>query len=773
MPRFSDPERGLGGKIGPRLVDLAVRATLATRAGLSVHEARVRQAATQAIIDRAGHETADHYRPLLEGLLRGDHGPVHPDMHAYLRRTAAGTHQWQSLSALLGGGLQSALSDAIGNAVAPVAYAINRAGPNLNAEPSVWAAGVAAGYADFGTGQGVAHDNGLGGGNFSMMVDLAAQIPGADILAELVNRGLIGEEEALTWLHHAAVPPQLRGAVMDLRHQLLSPPDAALAVLRGSISHGEGQAIAARNGYSASQFDIILNNTGEPLGLEQLLEARRRGAIDTPTLKRGILQSRVRDEWVPVAEKLIYSPMPTADAADAALRGHLTQDQAAAIAEQNGLEPGQWAPYFANQGNPPAPEQLLELLRRGLIGQARAELGLREGRTRDEWIANVLDLQSEPMPTADAFDAWQRGHITAERAEQIARENGLMARDIAPAMANVGNPLALEQLLEAWRRKVIDETRVDTGLREGRLRDDWIATAKQLRYSPMSTADAVDAAIQNWLTVDRAREIATMNGLMPDQFDPLYKTAGEPLSRTELTELVQRGEISRARMEQGLRESRIKDTWIPDAMRLVDRLPQEFQVANLIKAGVVDHARAIALMMDLGYSAQVSAELVAQAESEATGEHRRLAQGQIGQLYAAKIIDRATAAKMLEGLHFTAASAQLVLTLADHTRRMRILDTGISGIRSHYLAHHLTDVQAAADLVALEVPADARDLYLKVWEIERASAVKTLTEAQTYKAFTKNMLDPKDPKRNRALALARLENMGYDETDATLLLDGA
>ena len=773
MPRFSDPERGLGGKIGPRLVDLAVRATLATRRGLAPHEARVRQAATQALIDRAGHEVADHYRPLLESLLAGEHGPIHPDMHAYLGRTAAGTHQWQSLSALLGGGLQSALSNAIGNAVAPVSYAINRAGPNLNADPGTWAAGVAAGWADFATGQGVAHDNGLGGGNFQMMVDLASQIPGPDQLAQLVNRGVISEEEALTWLHHAAVPASLRGAIMDLRHQLLSPADAALAVLRGNISEGEGRSIAGRNGYTAAQFDIILNNTGEPLGLEQLLQARRRGFIGDATLKRGILQSRVRDEWVATAEKLAYSPMPTADAADAALRGHLTEAQARTIAEENGLIADQWPAYFANQGNPPAPEQLLELLRRGYIGLERAQLGLREGRTRDEWIASVIDLQYEPLSTADAIDAWLRGHLSKEQAEQLARENGLLPRDIPAALANAGSPLALEQLLEAERRGFITESRLEQGLKEGRLRDDWIPTAKQLRNSPMSTADAVDAAIQNWLTEDQARKIAEENGLEPGQFGILLKTAGSPLSRTELTELVQRGKISRARMEQGLRESRIKDSWIPDAMQLVDRLPQEFQVAALIKAGVIDHARAIALMMDLGYSRQTAAELVLQAETEATGEHRRLAQGQVSQLYASHIIDRATAAGMMEALHYTAASAQLVLDLADHTRRMRILDTGITAIRSQYLAHRVTDLEAAADLVALEIPSDARDLYLKVWGIERQAVTKRLTEAQVYKAFTKAMFDPRDTKKNREIACQRLMQLGYSEADATLLLDGA
>lgn len=770
----------LGDKIGPKLADLVLRYQLAARRGLAPHEAKVRQVAAQALIDRAGHEVADHYEPLLRPLLAGEHGDMHPLMKEHLSRASAGSHQWHSLSSLLGMGMQSALSGAISNAVAPIAYEINSIGPNLNADPQVWAAGVAAGYADMGTGQSVAHKNGLGGGNFGLMVNLAAAIPDAGTLQQLVNRGIISEDDALSWLHKAAVPEALRRDVMALRRQLVTPADAALAVLRGNISRARGNEYANASGLNDDDFGLIISNTGEPLGLMQLLEAYRRGIINEETLKRGILQSRVRDEWIPAAIALRYEPMSTADAADAALRGHLTQAQAKTIAEQNGLRPDDWAPYFANQGNPPADIQLLELWRRGFINEQQVDKGLREGRVRDEWIPQVKDLRYEPLSTADAIDAWLRGHLTRQAAETIVEENGLLPRDVTAAFDNAGSPLALEQLLEAYRRGFITEQRLETGLRESRLRDDWIGTAVQLRHSPMSTADAIEASIQGYITKDRASKISEQNGLDPADFGPLWDTAGQPLSRTELEELYNRGEIPADVVRQGLRESRLKDKYVDDALKLHVRLAEPREVTAALTDGVITREQAIKMLGDMGYQHDTVTMLIAAAETKATGPHRQLMTGEISALYSDRIISRERATGLLEQLHFTAQSAGMILDLADYQLQRRILNSGITAIRSHYLAGRIDEVTAAADLHALNLPPSASSTYLKVWSLDKLAHPKQLTEAQIIKAYKLTLFVPENERttpqgtqRNTEIAKDRLVALGYSPGDAQLLMDGA
>lgn len=57
-------DRQLGDKLGPKLAQLMSDAVIRTRRQLAPHEARVQQAALQALIDRAGHEVAGLWRPL-------------------------------------------------------------------------------------------------------------------------------------------------------------------------------------------------------------------------------------------------------------------------------------------------------------------------------------------------------------------------------------------------------------------------------------------------------------------------------------------------------------------------------------------------------------------------------------------------------------------------------------------------------------------------------------------------------------------------------------
>lgn len=766
-------DRDLGGKIGPRLVDLIVQATLATRRGLAPHEARVRAAGTQAVIDRSGAELADLIRPLLADHLADPDNGLHPDLQEYLAKVIAGTHQYHTWGGFAFGLSQSLLSNVLSNALAPLVYKVNRASTNMALDPQTTAAAWAAGLIGQGQLWNVGAGFGYGADVMNTLADLAQSVPPGDVLGDLVNRGLIDGENALYYLHRSGVPEQLRDPILQQRYQLLTGADLALASLRGDMTPAAAAAAAAEAGWTPARFGTLLANTGEPLGLEQLLEAYRRGYIDEARLERGIRQSRVRDEWIPTAQKLRYVPMSTADAADAALRGHLDQAQARAIAEQNGLLPDQWAPYYANQGNPLAPEQLLELWRRGFIDQSRVELGLREGRTRDEWIPDALKLRTRRLPTADAIDAWLRGHLDHDQAAIIAEQNGLAKEDLAAAFGNAGNPLSLTDLMDAWRRGYIDQATFERGFRESRYRDEWAPTAVRLRYSPMSTADAIETAVQGYLTFDQAAEIAQQNGLEPSQFRPLYERAGNPISPGEAATLFNRGLIDRTQYATALRESRLKDKYIPQAIELHVRLPQEYQIVQMLKAGAIQSGDALKLLEQLGYTAWVSGRVVAEATATGTSKHKETSQAQTIALYEALLIDHETAAAHLALLGYDTATAQLLLDLADHNRHQKILNTGLASVRKQYLAWNATDLEVRADLLALAIPTDAIDLYLQVWTLERKGQVRTLTEAQVVKAYTKSLFNATDPDDNQAQACARLTQLGYSPDDATLLLAGA
>jgi hypothetical protein len=770
----------LGGKLGPRLVSLLTDATVRSRAALGPHEARVRQAATQALIDRAGEEVAGLWRPLTAKVLADREGQLHPIMARHLERISSGAHQWEALAGHLQMGAVSAVSSALSNVLFPVIGELNLLDRNLPVDAQTGAAAVAAGLAPYELGDQNAGVWGYRSDAFAILHDLAQSIPPPDIIAQMLQRGLIGEAEAAKWITRSALPAELHGAILGLRRQLLPPAEAALAVLRGVITHAQGETIAARGGVDAGDFAIMIADTGEPLGLMQLLEAYRRGFIDDKQLEAGIRQSRVRDEWIPTAKALRYGPVSTADAVDAALRGHLAWGEAGKIAAANGVEPAQFKILQDNAGAPPADMQLLELWRRGAISETLVDEGLRQGRLRDSWSGAVKQLKYEPLSSADAIDAWLRGHIGQGEAEAILEENGLLPRDVPAALANAGNPLALMQLLEALRRGFIDQATFEKGFRESRYRNEWASVALKVAYSPMSTADAVDASVQGHLTKQEAQSIAHQNGLENSSFEALWQTAGSPLSRTEAQTLYNRGLLTEADVAQALRESRLKDKYVAAALQLHVREPEPRAVTTALEEGAITRDQANKYLADAGYDHDVIAMLITTAEARSTGGHRQLMTGQVQALYSDRIINAGQAADMLAKLHYTAESAQLIIGIADYLRHHKILQSGIAAIRSHYLAGRITGAVALGDLQELGLPADARDTYLQVWQLDKLAHPKQLTAAQIVKAVKLNLFTTEpaaDPAglaaANRAAGHDRLVALGYDDTDAELLLNGA
>jgi hypothetical protein len=588
----------LGHKLGPKLSDLMVRATIAARTSLGPHEARVTAAALQQLIDRAGHEVGSLYRPLVADALKS--GQLPDEIHAMVDKATSGRHQWQALIGLsgLGGAVASPIGAAIGAAGAPFLQQTMRAFPYLIPGVGELAAMAQKGIITFGFGADQAKAQGYDEPWFQRLVELAQLMPDAASLFDMVNRGLLNADQMDLVLERAGMPATFATALKELRHVLLPPADAALAVLRGNMTPAAGVEAAARAGVDAGDFGILIGNTGEPLGLDQLLEAFRRRFIDQPTLERGIRQSRVRNEWIPTAVKLRFQPMTTADAVMAAVQGHISLPQAKSYAEQNGLDPA--------------------------------------------------------------------------------------------------------------------------------------------------------------------------------DFQALYDTAGEPLSRTEMEQLYNRGEVTLAEVEQALKESQVKNKYVGAAVKLHVRLPPERTVVAMISHGVLTHAEGIRMLMDLGYTAQVAAQLYAEGTTARAGAHGILPEGQVIALYDLGGITRAAAVGMLEKLNYAPAVAEQLVAIADLRASVKLQQQAVDAIRGRYVAHHIDDLMARAMLADLDVTAVKVTHYLKIWAIERAAAVRQLTPAQIIKAQKLDLFGDTDKTTGHSpTAEKRLVALGYSPGDAALIVAGA
>lgn len=218
-----------------------------------------------------------------------------------------------------------------------------------------------------------------------------------------------------------------------------TPADLADMVVRGIKSQADAAAEALKSGINGQRFDDLVHLTGEPIGLEQGLEAVRRGympvadaGLDAPSLERLVRTGRVYNYWLPVIEKLAEVPITPGEAVNAALRGQAPLADMQAEAFASGVNAERFTILLDSAGRPPSPTELLEMVRRGEIPQRGVgpqelslEQGIHEGDTKNKWFPIYQKLLEYRPPPRITITLYKSGAITAEQAQGYLQDAGL------------------------------------------------------------------------------------------------------------------------------------------------------------------------------------------------------------------------------------------------------------------------------------------------------------------------------------------------------------
>lgn len=436
-----------------------------------------------------------------------------------------------------------------------------------------------------------------------------------------------------------------------------------------------------------------------------------------------------------------------------------------AIAAQ-GIDNG-WATQLVSLATTfPAMTDALEMLRRGIITTDQLALWGAFNSIPEDIVGLYLELKDSPISIADAALAVLRGNLTQAEGEAIASANGFTAASFQTVIDNTGEPPGTDQLLEAYRRGIIDKATIERGILQSRYRNEWIPTIEQLRYSPMSTADAVDAVVQNHLTSAQAASIADQNGLDPNAVDTLIATAGSPLSRTEMSELYNRGLATEAEFNQALNESRLKPKYTKHAFELRTRIMQPGELSRALQDGVISQKDAVAKAMESGYSVADATLLVNAGIAAKTKTYRDKVVSSIETLFLDGIISQADAVSGIISMGYNQSEAALIVQATEFRQQATVITSAVHGVRTKYLGHHVTSNQATGYLNQIGLPSAQVAFLMSIWDIERGAYTKLLTEAQIIKAVGDKLITLQDG-GDRLLAL------GYSQVDAQLLLNGA
>lgn len=322
--------------------------------------------------------------------------------------------------------------------------------------PADLATAVLRSYLSAGDARTEAARQGLTTSQFDTLVDLAGDgIAPTDAVRALL-RGLIpkaGTGAGSTSFEQAIAESRLHnkwGPVLAaLGDQLLSPADAADAVVRNFLARAEGTALAGRSGVSSGDFETLVHLAGDAPGPQQLAEALRRGDIDesgtgagSTSFEQGIAEGRLADKWAPVIKglsKLWPSPV---DALDAQVKGQLTDAEAHELFVRLGGDPQFESWLYDSMGEGPTPLEAANLAARGIIpwtgvGPASTsyEQAVRESHYRNKWTDAYKRLAEHIPPPSTISTLLSHQIITREVATTELLANDMTADQAAAYVA--------------------------------------------------------------------------------------------------------------------------------------------------------------------------------------------------------------------------------------------------------------------------------------------------------------------------------------------------
>lgn len=367
-----------------------------------------------------------------------------------------------------------------------------------------------------------------------------------------------------------------------------------------------------------------------------------------------------------------------------------------------------------------------------------------------------------PLTPEEAAVAFVKGQMSFSDAATAAGENGLNEAAFQILANATGDPPGVMTLLDMWRRGIIDTARLVQGIQQSRLKLEWASSLEAYAFGPASASEAILGNVQNHLDAASARAIVAQNGIDPANYDWLFQNAGRPPGPMEMISAWNRGAVVQATVEQAIRESDIKDKYVPTIIALREHLlPQKTVVAG-VHQGVIPDAVATSLLLKLGISATNAAYLIQEGHNLKSATHKALSESQIATAYEDGSLTRADALAHLVTLGYLSADATFILDLVDVKWQQALHNATVSRIRALYLGHHIERTVASGDLDAAGVSAAHRDLYLQLWDITRTTPSRELTEAQIVAAFKAKILG--EPTFH-----ARLTALGYSAFDISVI----
>lgn len=333
-------------------------------------------------------------------------------------------------------------------------------------------------------------------------------------------------------------------------------------------------------------------------------------------------------------------PLTVADAVDAAQKGHVSPDEAAAEALLAGVSRERFDILLAAAQMPLAPQELVVALRRGLIpehGEGAQSIsfdqGIREGPIGIKWVDVVKGLATElPTPT-DALNALLEGQVDEATGRALYERFGgdpAYFEMLFNTRGSAPTPLELNMMVN---RGVIpatgtgpDQVSREQGFKEGPWRNKWLEPYVRLG---------------EYVTPPRSVAAMVRSGALTDD-QALAEFKKQGMSAELAAAMLTDAHHEKVAPERDLTVATIK---------------------ALYQDGLIDREQAGGLLDALNYSAESVAFLLDVWDFQTLQAKVRSAVAKIHSLYVAHKIDAAAAGRALDGLNVPATGKAQMLAI--------------------------------------------------------------------------------------------------------------
>lgn len=478
-----------------------------------------------------------------------------------------------------------------------------------------------------------------------------------------------------------------------------------------------------------------------------------------------------------IEQLLTNRVLSPAELAELVIRGERTIGDAAGEASNSGINDERFAALVALAGNPPGPMDLLEMWRRGIIDEGRVERGIRQGRTRSEYIDAIKQLAQARLTPSEAAALVAQGTMTFEQGFEQAKAAGLSESLFQGLVAVATNPPAPGQTLDLLNRGELSEDQAKLALRRAGIRQEYVNAVMALRFAIPSAPDVVRFALREVYNPELAERYGIFEDFPPAAMSDALRAgiSQETMlkywgahwdlpSRTQGYEMFHRRIITEQELEDLLRAADVMPGWRESLIELAFNPLTRVDVRRMYRDKVLTKAEVIDAYLDLGYSpenAKRLGEWVAKMRMQPEGEFTK---SEVVALYQSRTMDRITAERNIATLGYGPDEVRLLLALADYRRDKSFRDGAIRVIRGRYMAREITRSETEEKLAGMGVPPDEVSDQVDLWTFELEEKPKRLSEPVARRAWTRGNITEED-------YLARLIQMGMPESEARIQIE--